>query len=956
MPNFKRRYLAAALSGIMLLSPFISACRREEIGGSLPSVPFPVGDTRLSAITESADDGLLFGAPLVERSDFVLTELPGEDAVFRSTDPMAGEGTVIAIIDTGFDVSHPAFALPEGAVETIGAEGFADFVWETNAAGLLYKETGESDGASAMYCSRKIPFMFDYAERDTDVGSGKRDHGTHVAALAAGGGVTDETLPGAAPAAQLLLMKVFGDDGKSCRESDLVMAVEDAVRLGADVINLSLGAPAAAASDASMVRLALSIREAERAGVLVVCAAGNDGVSGAEGVHSDSMRADNPDTGLPNEPAILPETLAVGAAQNAVYYARFLTVDDRRILYREASEAGDTAPSFFETLGGGKYEFSAVPGVGTAEDFESVNVEGKIAVVLRGEISFAEKTENAALSGAVGIVICNNESGTDILMTVGEAAIPAVSVSFEDGAYLIKKSEGTLTAPDAAEFERVEERAVSAFSSWGPSADLALLPDLVAVGSDVASAIPGGYEVMSGTSMAAPQITGIAAAYIAENGDLLSRMEKADIADHVRAVLTSCAVPLTDGAGVPLSPRAQGAGNLDCRADVSAMTLTLTDRGGGGYVSLGEELFTEADAVSFDAAVTNFGTEPVTLTFKAEVITEDSFEKDGVRYTTYTPVRVPCTVDVSEGTLTLAPGETKTVSVSIAPDRAFLEAHASIFKNGFFLEGYLTATLPDGTHGASVPYFGFVGDWEAAPMLDTGDFDGGESYYGGQHLYLSGPFSKERIVSEDSEYFAFSPNGGGVSDSISYRLFPLRDIDRCQVTVRDASGEILYESAGTDVPKSYVTDGGLTYFVLRLWDGTDGWNDRCFFPDGDYTARITAYSHTDAVQTVEIPLSIDTEAPTLSVKHAGGKITAEATDGHMLYSFKIYLKNPAYNADDPWSGEEYLVSEEILGPADTLSLTAAFGDAEYLYVRAEDFAGNVTIVRAYADSKTNGEG
>ncbi len=956
MPNFKRRYLAAALSGVMLLSPFISACRREEIGGSLPRVKLTAGDLRLSAITESADDGLLFGAPLVERSGFVLTELPEADAVFRSTDPMAGEGTVIAIIDTGFDVSHPAFALPEEAVETIGEDGFVARIYDTNAAGFFYQETGSVDGLPALYHSRKIPFVFDYAGRDADVTGSVSDHGTHVAALAAGGGVTDETLPGAAPAAQLLLMKVFSDDGKTCREGDLVAAVEDAVRLGANVINLSLGAPAAAASDASMFRLAAALRTAEKAGVLVVCAAGNDGASGAYGLYSDSMRADNPDTGLPNEPAILPETLAVGASENAVYYARFLTVGGKKILYAEAEEAGEGAPSFFGSLGGEKLRFCAVPGIGSAEDYERVYVEGKIAVVSRGVISFADKVTAAAEAGAVGIVIYNNEPAGLMRMTVGDAPIPAISVSEADGEYLRRMGTGTLTVPDGAEFAPVARRAVASYSSWGPSADLALIPDLVAVGSDVASAVPGGlYEVMSGTSMAAPQITGLAAAYIAENGDLLGKMKKEEIADHIRGVLTSAAVPLTDAEGLPLSPRAQGAGDLSGITDTSFLTLSVKSADGQFYAHLGENLFKDNGTVSFDAVFTNYGEETVALSLSASLITEGAFEKGGVWYTTYAPVGIPAEITFSDEALTLAPLETKTVSVSITPDEAFLGEHAKIFTSGFYIEGYLTATLSDGTHKASLPYFGFVGDWEAAPMLDGGDFDGGESYYGGQHLYLSGSFSKERIASEDSAFFAFSPNGDGVSDVISYRLYPMRDIDRCRVTVTDASGALLYESANTDVPKSYVSDGGLTYFVLPLWDGTDSWNSRYFYPDGEYTVCITAYSHTDAVQTVEIPITIDTTAPNLSVQKRGDRVIAEATDGHMLYSLAVYRKNPDYNAADP-TGEEYLVYEAVSGPDTKLTADASLRDADYLYIRAEDYAGNVTIVRAYAENETNGEG
>ena len=107
-------------------------------------------------------------------------------------------------------------------------------------------------GAGA-YVSSKIPFAYNYATHTTDVENSTgyvSNHGSHVAGIAAANryikngsnyvdALTTVHAIGMAPEAQLIVMKVFGGSGAA--ESDYFVAIEDAITLGCDAINLSLG-------------------------------------------------------------------------------------------------------------------------------------------------------------------------------------------------------------------------------------------------------------------------------------------------------------------------------------------------------------------------------------------------------------------------------------------------------------------------------------------------------------------------------------------------------------------------------------------------------------------------------------------------------------------------------------------------------------------------------------------
>jgi aminopeptidase YwaD len=88
----------------------------------------------------------------------------------------------------------------------------------------------------------------------------------------------------------------------------------------------------------------------------------------------------------------------------------------------------------------------AIPNVGRANDFASVNSQGAIALVRRGEIPFSQKAENAAKAGAIAVIIINSDSTVLRGALSSPASIPAIGLSKREGEQLLNLAQPTLTA------------------------------------------------------------------------------------------------------------------------------------------------------------------------------------------------------------------------------------------------------------------------------------------------------------------------------------------------------------------------------------------------------------------------------------------------------------------------------------------------------------------------------
>ena len=215
-----------------------------------------------------------------------------------------GKGMTIAVLDTGLDTAHPAFAnAPADAKFTKDYISGVLQAADLNAEVLMPGVTADD-----VYLSAKIPFAFDYAGKDAQVAPGSKwdaenlEHGTHVAGIAAGYAVDGEgavTFSGVAPDAQVIPMKVFDDSGTGAATATILAALEDAYRLGVDAVNLSLGSYGGFTVDEDAL-INDVYNKLDDAGIMVITAAGNETSSS----YMNSYGTDAPLTGDPDNSVV----------------------------------------------------------------------------------------------------------------------------------------------------------------------------------------------------------------------------------------------------------------------------------------------------------------------------------------------------------------------------------------------------------------------------------------------------------------------------------------------------------------------------------------------------------------------------------------------------------------------------------------------------------------------------
>ncbi len=588
-----------------------------------------------------------------------------------------GAGTRIAIIDTGIDADHPSFdagAFDAHLSETAEAAGktVADYSLLTaeEIANVLpnLNVSQRSAGVSAedLYLNEKIPFAFNYVDKNLDVthdNDDQGDHGTHVSGISTanyyvpdgsdegGYGRQQVGVVGIAPDAQLITMKVFGSNGGAYSD-DYMAAIEDALLLKADVVNLSLGSSAAGYSSDSEDYINDIFKKLEGTSTVVSISAGNSGRWADDSSFGVNLSKDvNMDT--VGSPGSYTNALTVASAvNNGMVGNYFATADGKKIFY---SDGSDTYAPKFETLdvngNGTEYPFVLIAGKGLPEDYEGIDVTDKIVFVQRGEITFGNKQMNAEAAGAKACVIYNNQPGTISMTLQGSTAvIPCVSITLADAESIAASSEqiaekafaGTLTvtAQIGVKVDTADGYTMSDFSSYGVPGTLDLKPEITAPGGNIYSTRDNGtYGLMSGTSMAAPSISGQSALveqYIRENG--LADKTGLSVRTLAQSLLMATAIPLHEGndASAPeFSPRSQGAGLANVYNAVTSPSYVLVgDKAGNdGKVKavLGDDP-EKTGNYSFSFDLYNLTDVPQYYVLDSSVLTEELYNSSGVTF------------------------------------------------------------------------------------------------------------------------------------------------------------------------------------------------------------------------------------------------------------------------------------------------------------------------------------
>ena len=344
-----------------------------------------------------------------------------------------GDGVKIAVVDDGVDPANRFFA-PEGFSYPAGfPKGGRKWTTPKVIVARSFVGTGADDKTRLAL--------------DPDASF----HGTHVAGIAAGNAGTTapagadhpETpgLSGVAPRAQIGNYRVFNvptPAGHVGNTPEIVAAFEAAVRDGMDVINFSGGGPQVDPASDAIIE---AVRNVAAAGVVPVISAGND--------------RDDYGLGSAGSPGTAPDAISVAAVSNSHVYGPALTVTAPGaadpLTHVPFVRTGSTPPAW-ANADQQLVDVGTIMGTNSApvprdlcgpagnlnggtSPLPAGSLSGAIALVSRGNCTFAIKAARVRAAGAVGIVLVDNRPGEANGVPV-QLAVPSGMISDFDGSAL----------------------------------------------------------------------------------------------------------------------------------------------------------------------------------------------------------------------------------------------------------------------------------------------------------------------------------------------------------------------------------------------------------------------------------------------------------------------------------------------------------------------------------------
>ena len=777
-----------------------------------------------------------------------------------------GTGIVVAVLDTGLDYYHSAFLDKNFTADRnklgLTFSQVASILANNNMAAES-KEAGLT--AEDVYISDKVPFGFDYADNDSDVFPLLSNHGTHVAGVIAGNYLPhieseDYTgeFTGVAPGAQVVPMKIFSDTEASAHTSWILAALEDCVTLGVDVINMSIGTACGFSRQSDKELISGVYENIRERGISLVVAASNSFNSAYSSDKNGNLPlTSNPDSATVGSPSTYLGALSVASIEGAK--TPYLTYNGTIMYFIESNDRFSKEKHFVqELLGDGtetkEIEYVLVAGAGrTAADYTGIDVKGKIALIKRGYNTFEEKAALAEEMGAAGVIIYNNVSG-DIRMNVGEVSIPVCSISQADGEMLAAAGSGKITIS----LSQTSGPFMSDFSSWGPTPDLKIKPEITAHGGAILSSVPGeSYDRISGTSMATPNISGVTALlreFVINRFGYDPNADAVKINETVNRLMMSTADIIINKNGLPYSVRKQGAGlaNLTDSAATNAYILTYNADGSimdKPKLELGDDP-AKKGVYTLNFGIVNFGDSALSYDLSLYVLTEGvSDTKTAQGETTVTETAYELSgakieiLSVTGGAqngnnISVDAGKTANVSVRITLTEENKKYLDESFENGIYVEGFVVLNNEEDTQDLNIPYLAFYGDWSKAPLFDLDFFEtnadeiddsidmldktlpdayasrpiGGSTgdyvSYLGSYYFEQNPQNK--LIAANRKYIALS-NQTGNNEINSLRFVwagMLRNAERVEIVItEDSTGEVVFRTTDYDIRKAYG-DGG----------------------------------------------------------------------------------------------------------------------------------------------------
>lgn len=467
--------------------------------------PLEMGRHQVQPLQVS-DDPALLTTPVFKQGDATPWGIMAVKAGDAWALSQAGAKSRVLVLDTGIDAEHPAIK--------------ANFEQGRN---FMEDDNGNTDPANFV---------------------DEEGHGSHCSGTILGVYNEQTGFTGVAPKAKLLMGRVCGTQG--CSNIAVAEGINWGIEQKVDVISMSLGGPIGSSAEGA------AVANAEKAGVMVVAASGNSAGDPGYSFDKKDPKCKNSNPFQPTNcgvsfPAAYPTVTAVGAVDSSLKKTSFSqwgpelavtapgaavvssvprgtgreSVVDVQIdgVVRHVKSAAFSGTELFSAPV--KNTIVAIPGTGKPEDFAKVNVAGKFALVVRGEIKFADKVQNAIAAKAAGVLIYNNTAGL-------------MQGALADG--------GALLNMPVVMIEQTEGQALVDTLSKG-----------TVVNASVAT-VASDYASFDGTSMATPHVAGVVALIRSANKNLTPA--------QVRQILKSTATPLSPndtnqyGAGIVQADKA----------------------------------------------------------------------------------------------------------------------------------------------------------------------------------------------------------------------------------------------------------------------------------------------------------------------------------------------------------------------------------------------------------------
>ncbi|KQK01623.1 subtilisin-like protease SBT1.4 [Brachypodium distachyon] len=393
-------------------------------------------------------------------------------------------------------------------------------------------------------------------------------HGSHTASTAAGSPVAGASLfdyargqaVGMAPGARIAAYKICWANG--CYDSDILAAFDEAVYDGVDVISLSVGA-GSLAPPFFRDSIAIGAFGAMKKGIVVSASAGNSGPG--------EYTATN----------IAPWILTVGASTVDREFPADVLLGDGKVYGGVSLYAG-------EPLGSRKLPVVYAADCGSAYCYrgslDESKVAGKIVICDRGGNARVEKGAAVKLAGGIGMILANTEdSGEELIADAHLVPATMVGQTFGDKIKQYVKSDPSPTATIAFRGTVIagspSAPRVAAFSSRGPNyrAREILKPDVIAPGVNILAAWTGEsaptdlaidprrveFNIISGTSMSCPHVSGLAALLRQAHPDWSPAAVKSALMTTAYNEDNSGETIKDLATGVESTPFVRGAGHVD---------------------------------------------------------------------------------------------------------------------------------------------------------------------------------------------------------------------------------------------------------------------------------------------------------------------------------------------------------------------------------------------------------